>query len=689
LKFLITLLTSFAFLFTNLTLGNAQQLPAPGTKLETSVTFSPILVKGLIVNPNQPLNFDFIVDSGNDSINPSVIKEQSERIIKYFLAALTVPTDSLWVNLSPYEKNRIIDQNLGQTLLGQEMLAQDYILKQFTASLIYPEDKLGHEFWSRIYKEAQQKFGTTNIPINTFNKVWIIPQQAMVYEKNNAVYVTQARLKVMLDSDYLAMQRNKDDDKTSFTKNIIRQLLLPAIEREVNTGKNFATLRQFYYAAILAKWYRHLIEDTLMSKVYVGKNKLLGIKSSDTARKEKIYLRYMSAYKKGVFNYIKEDHDPISGNLVLHKYFSGGLTDFAMLNLALTPTTDEPTATGELFKIKCTMAAISPSPAKSNDLQIAPASTKQIDEIIKVHHKAWAHEPSLQLGKDVLLKLINKGNVYVLQNKNDHVIKGVLLVHWLNSKGKIKKIKDLALWPRMTAGSRPNKTYDTVLFWAISVPENGGGIGQEFIRLAKAHFKGLSLTSTFSPIQNKDFENFKKELQQRGLDERTIKKHGIYLYLASTKEDGPWPYIDYIKHHDFITPEEFFKSRDLKFRDLTERFHVGKNGARIGTVIPRSEGSIRPRPDSAYGVFYRYDDGGKDGYDYAGFRELRNLPDFAQTNVTNGGIDIRHISWGSDHRIYFIFDDTTLQEMSSPDFKGLRPHITSVTTIKTPLQSMD
>jgi len=43
------------------------------------------------------------------------------------------------VTQSAYEKDRIIPEQLGQTVMGRDMLAQDYILKQLTASLIYPE----------------------------------------------------------------------------------------------------------------------------------------------------------------------------------------------------------------------------------------------------------------------------------------------------------------------------------------------------------------------------------------------------------------------------------------------------------------------------------------------------------------------------------------------------------------------
>ena len=33
-----------------------------------------------------------------------------------------------------------------------------------------------------MYEEAAKKYGTTDIPVNTFNKVWIVPEKAVVYE---------------------------------------------------------------------------------------------------------------------------------------------------------------------------------------------------------------------------------------------------------------------------------------------------------------------------------------------------------------------------------------------------------------------------------------------------------------------------------------------------------------------------
>ena len=146
-------------------------------------------------------------ESGNP--DQEQLKQESTKLIKYFLASLTIPEKDLWVNLSPYEKDRIIPQSFGLTEMGRDLLAEDYMLKQITASLIYPEGEIGKKFWKRIYAEAQKKFGTTNIPVNTFNKVWIVPEKAVVYEnpKAGTAYVVEAKLKVMLEQDYLSLAK--------------------------------------------------------------------------------------------------------------------------------------------------------------------------------------------------------------------------------------------------------------------------------------------------------------------------------------------------------------------------------------------------------------------------------------------------------------------------------------------------
>ncbi len=359
-------------------------MPPPVGLVALSPAFHPPILAGVKVYAKDPFRFDFILNKGDAASLTSDAREVSSRLVKYFLAALTVPAGEMWVNLSPYEKDRIVPEAFGQTEMGRDLLAQDYLLKQLTSSLMYPEQSLGKKFWAEIYKQAREKFGTTDIPVDTFNKVWIVPAKAVVYEKpkvagnkssDEAVaYVVEARLKVMLESDYVAMSHQKDmaeppapagdlaEDHaqiepsplwggngrgSDLAKCIIRQIIIPVLEKEINEGKNFARLRQVYNSLILATWYKKKVMGALNNSplgFYVGQNKVQGVTIDDPKEAEKIWGRYVEAFQKGAYNFIREEYDPATQETVPRKYFAGGVQivpDLAMTDhidaAALTP----------------------------------------------------------------------------------------------------------------------------------------------------------------------------------------------------------------------------------------------------------------------------------------------------------------------------------------------------------------
>ncbi|MBF0331671.1 MAG: hypothetical protein HQL17_07010 [Candidatus Omnitrophica bacterium] len=325
----------------------------PGEMVALSPAFFPPVLTGMKVYADDPFRFDFILDKGDgshvgDGPRAIPLNDDANRLIKYFLASLTVPEKDLWVNLSPYEKDRIVPEAFGRTEMGRDLLAQDYFLKQLTASLMYPEGDLGRKFWAEIYRQAQVKFGTTDIPVDTFNKVWIVPAKAVVFEKKGVVYVVESKLKVMLESDYLAESNNVIgvDHVSSPTviggnvagagadlvstrddvKELIREIILPALEKEVNEGKNFAQLRQVYHSLILATWFKRKVIQSGLWQCYADRNKVAGVNTSDSLESGKIWAKYVEAFKAGAYNFIKEEKDTASGDTVPRKYFSGGLT---------------------------------------------------------------------------------------------------------------------------------------------------------------------------------------------------------------------------------------------------------------------------------------------------------------------------------------------------------------------------
>ncbi|MFH0753207.1 MAG: hypothetical protein V2A70_01425 [Candidatus Omnitrophota bacterium] len=418
-------------------------LPVPGERVSLSSVFTPPMLKGIKVYPNDPFRFDFILDNGDSqnrarhgvpvrkdnllpirghsaplqdnirgSVSPRTLPSElaldtkatqginrmphhhdASRLIKYFLAALTVPEKDLWVNLSPYEKDRIVPEAFGQTEMGRDLLAQDYILKQITASLMYPEGDVGKKFWAKVYATMQEKYGTTDIPVDTFNKVWIVPEKSTVFENKDAAYVVESRLKVMLETDYVAMHGvvgaglvpalDKGRPQGSplhdeLAKNILREIIIPILEKEVNEGANFAQLRQVYNSLILATWYKRKIMNALHNnplQYFIDKNMITGIgyplptrghsaplqdhqrgsvspstlptelpldmKATQVSTAiqtnlapDQIWSQYVAAFKTGVFNYIKDDVRARHGVPLRNdgdysaprQYFSGGMS---------------------------------------------------------------------------------------------------------------------------------------------------------------------------------------------------------------------------------------------------------------------------------------------------------------------------------------------------------------------------
>ncbi|MDE2231550.1 MAG: hypothetical protein KGJ95_05750 [Candidatus Omnitrophica bacterium] len=313
--------------------GLLPNLPPPGAMVNLSPDFTPAHLMGITIHPDNPLKFDFLIDNGDQEMDSAQKREEYQKLVKYFLASLTIPDGHQWVNLSPYEKGRIIQNDFGKTQMGRDLLEQDYILKQITSSLIYPESRLGKEFWDKVYQRAWNEYHTTDIPVNTFNKVWIVPDQAVVYESGDSAYILQSHLKVMLEEDYLSLKEHTAisssdvnavaNDTHAIGSQVIREIVLPELQKEVNEDKNFESLRQMYSGMVLATWYKMALKKSLLGMIYADKAKVKGV-DQDPRTNQLIYNQYLRAFKKGVFNYIKEDVDKFTNEEIPRKYFAGG-----------------------------------------------------------------------------------------------------------------------------------------------------------------------------------------------------------------------------------------------------------------------------------------------------------------------------------------------------------------------------
>ena len=313
-------------------------LPSVESMFTPTVPYSPAKLFGLKLHSNDPLRFTFIMSLGDEPNNDSVAYSEAISLVDYFLTCLAIPEKDIWVNLSPSEKNKVISRTLSKTIMGRELLSQDYLLKQFNASLMYPESEIGGKYWNTVYSMMEESYGSIDRSMNTFNKVWILPKTAKISQFGNLALTTKIELDVLLDQDYRLLKKDVSDPKNnindlpedeiintaSIGSEAFSKCIVNDIKKEVNAGCNFSLTRKIFYSLILARWYKSAVKDSLINDAYSDKGKLSGLEEDDIYA-DSIYEQYVKAFKRGVFNYIREDKDYKTGEMVPKQYFSGGI----------------------------------------------------------------------------------------------------------------------------------------------------------------------------------------------------------------------------------------------------------------------------------------------------------------------------------------------------------------------------
>ncbi len=276
-------------------------------------------------------SFKVLLDKGTDpKQTEQKLKEETKELLSYFLIGVTLPNDKFWVNLRPDSPSQIIDFNLEETDIGKIMLEADLQLKKDTASFTSPQSPEGKEYWNRLYKKAEEIYGTENITIPTLTRPWIVPNEIIVRETKDSAYIYKATLKVMLEQDYLkdssaySFKDSRAKALNEYSSQLIRELIIPKLSKEVNLSKRYAPLRQVYYSLILSRWFKSRFYGK--SGVYaslIDKQDLTNLTSKGTWTKSTYFNQYKKSFSDGEYN-IKEPVYTPTGQTI-RSYFSGGI----------------------------------------------------------------------------------------------------------------------------------------------------------------------------------------------------------------------------------------------------------------------------------------------------------------------------------------------------------------------------
>ena len=293
--------------------------------------FRPLHLRYLQYLP-QNNNFRLLLDKGNLDPSTKELENTSKDLLKYFLIGLTLPNDTFWVNLRPDSPDNIIDDQLARTDIGRIMLEADVQLKRDTAQATSPETPEGKVYWDKLYQKAGELFGNQNVTIPTLTRPWIVPDEIIIRETLDSAYIYKATLKVMLEQDYLkgSAVYNFEDDRlkglNEYSSQLIRELIIPKLIKEVNTSKKYAALRQVYYSLILASWFkaRNQGKDNQYARL-IDRKDLTGLISKESWSRDTFFTAYQKSFKDGEYNIQEPAYNPYGQTI--RSYFSGGISD--------------------------------------------------------------------------------------------------------------------------------------------------------------------------------------------------------------------------------------------------------------------------------------------------------------------------------------------------------------------------
>ncbi|HTY45226.1 MAG TPA: hypothetical protein VMD52_04475 [Patescibacteria group bacterium] len=273
-------------------------------------------------------NFRLLLDKGDvKELKDDLVKDSTQKLMEYFFVGITLPNEAFWVNLRPDSENDIIDDELAKTDLGKVLLEADLQLKKDTARLTSPENPQGKLYWDKLYQKAEELLGQSDTNIPALVRPWIVPGEVIIRESQSSAYVYKATLKVMLEEDYLqgTAAYAFDDPRlkalNEYSSQLLRELILPQLTREINASKKYAALRQAYYSLILAQWFKSRFQ--LVNQ----KNLNQGLVSKVPWSKAAYFRAYQKSFQDG--EYKIQDTIYTASGPGIRSYISGGM------NLAL------------------------------------------------------------------------------------------------------------------------------------------------------------------------------------------------------------------------------------------------------------------------------------------------------------------------------------------------------------------
>lgn len=291
---------------------------------------------------------------GDETIDPYDAETLS---LTWFLVGLSLPNHKFWVNLNPWEPDRVIDAALGRTDVGRVMLEADFQMKKDFSKHNNPcESEIGQDYRDLLDEKRRELVGecmdahpddidsVDNVFFAAATRYWIVPDQITAHGDGDELYVADATLGIFSEPVYerstleIANQPGSLSQASReclaeaakeygrYAKEREEEMILPLVVGEVNESSAYSDLRQVYASLALAQWYKsHYGPGEHIFSILVDSEGLEDLESAAPWSAERLWEEYVESYEEGEYHCEKEHRE---GNLIITQVYRSGGVDF-------------------------------------------------------------------------------------------------------------------------------------------------------------------------------------------------------------------------------------------------------------------------------------------------------------------------------------------------------------------------
>ena len=316
-----------------------KQIDIPMTSDLGGINFTSIKLSCISVNKNSSggINFDYLFKAQKaEGTSPGIDTKNSTNLgITAFMTGLAVPDVEFWVNLNPWEPDRIIEEKLRESEVGRIMLEADFQMKKDFSNYENPcDNETGKAFHKLIDKkrevlvqECMDKFpgeikDINNVRLDTVDRHVIVPDKVYAYTNETQIYIINATLKINSEpvvnhssyhvdnqdigtlSEGCLEELNKSAKELGkYTSELEISMIQPYVVADVNHVKKYEDLRDVYIALALVQWYKSRIDPSM--DIFLGRldssysNNSNILKAPIPWSPNKIYDQYVHSFYNG------------------------------------------------------------------------------------------------------------------------------------------------------------------------------------------------------------------------------------------------------------------------------------------------------------------------------------------------------------------------------------------------------